>query len=526
MSGPSPVTSSAASGGVKSLFGGAKGIAIAVSAAVVVVAGVGAGIWKFAFPDPTLQVVERNVSYVFPAGAGTKTLIAGCLSNETLVSGGFSLPGGYVTLSDKSPSAQAWQVDGATTVGATTITAYALCINAKLDTYFLGYQPTQCYPYKITLSSGGVGHQSPDNRETFPGCPGGDLSTGVGFMLSSHVEGGTPPAPFRGAIPKSKANLWIWEMNPATSLAAILPPEAGTFAYIHTMCVKQLYNTVWLEKTFAASAKSTTTFTMSCPTDKLLVGGGYWFADSHDEFKNNNDFYDGWLYASHSAPPAAGIPSGKLAKAWYVTAVNNEVGGNKLLHDMIWWHNQLNPDGDVIGGSSYYGSVEFNPEDVPMYSLQSPDTRSLTMRILCSTSDATPTSPAKPIGVVPPMRPPIITPLATPIPTATATAGPSATMTPAAVPTLSVSPTQTTGFCANGQWDNKLTVKNTGGGTLSWHISSTLPTGVTASPGSGSLEHNTMKAVTLTGNASPPVQQFQVTFTSNGGAQTVTIICQ
>jgi hypothetical protein len=83
-----------------------------------------------------------------------------------------------------------------------------------------------------------------------------------------------------------------------------------------------------------------------------------------------------------------------------------------------------------------------------------------------------------------------------------------------------------TGFCANGQWDNKLTVKNTGGGTLSWHISSTLPTGVTASPGSGSLEHNTMKAVTLTGNASPPVQQFQGTFTSNGGAQTVTIICQ
>src|SRR5690348_355942 len=98
MSGPSPVTSSAASGGVKSLFGGAKGIAIAVSAAVVVVAGVGAGIWKFAFPNPTLQVVERNVSYVFPAGAGIKTLIAGCLSNETLVGGGFSLPGGYMRI--------------------------------------------------------------------------------------------------------------------------------------------------------------------------------------------------------------------------------------------------------------------------------------------------------------------------------------------------------------------------------------------------------------------------------------------
>ena len=68
MSGPSPVTSSAASGGVKSLFGGAKGIAIAVSAAVVVIAGVGVGIWKFTFPDPTLQVVERNVSVCLPSG--------------------------------------------------------------------------------------------------------------------------------------------------------------------------------------------------------------------------------------------------------------------------------------------------------------------------------------------------------------------------------------------------------------------------------------------------------------------------
>lgn len=152
------------------------------------------------------------------------------------------------------------------------------------------------------------------------------------------------------------------------------------------------------------------------------------------------------------------------------------------------------------------------------------------MGIICSTSTAKPTSLAKPIGVVPPMRPPIITPLATAIttatPSATVTAGPSATATPAATPKLSVAPSQTTGFCANGQWDNKLTVKNTGGGTLSWHISSTLPTGVTASPSSGSLEHNATKTVALSGNASPPVQQFQIKFTSNGGTQTVTILCQ
>lgn len=329
MSGSSPVTSSAASGGAKSLLGGAKGIAIGVSAAIVVVAGVGAGIWKFAFPDPTLQVIQRNVSYTFPAGAGAKSLIASCLSNETLVSGGFSLPGGYVTLSDKSPSAQAWQVDGATTDGATTMTAYALCINAKLTTYFLSYQPTQYRSYKITYNPSVGGIQSPDTTETFPGCPGGDLSSGVGFFLSSHVEGGTPPVPFRGSFPKNGANLWYWEMNPTTSLSATWPQEAGTFAYVHTLCVKELYNTVWVEKTFAAPAKTTTSFSVSCPKDKLLVGGGYWFPDSHDVNRNNNDFYDGWLYASHSAPAAAGTPSGKLAKSWYVTAVNMVCDGGQ-----------------------------------------------------------------------------------------------------------------------------------------------------------------------------------------------------
>ncbi len=216
-----------------------------------------------------------------------------------------------------------------------------------------------------------------------------------------------------------------------------------------------------------------------------------------------------------------------------MTAVNNEVGGNAYLHDTVWWHYQKNPDGDTIGGSQYYSSAGID-DDSPMYPQSSPETRALKMGIICSTSNLTPTSPAKPIGIVPPMRPPIITPLATPIPTATpspvltatAAAGPSATATPDAAPKLSVSPSQTTGFCANGQWDNKLTVKNMGGATLSWHISSTLPTGVTASPISGSLGHSATQTVMLSGNASPPVQQFQVKFSSNGGTQTVTIICQ
>ena len=527
MSGTSPTIPTATASSGASLLGGAKGIIVIIAAVVVVASGVGVGIWKFAFPDPKLQVVQRNVTYTFPAGVGKKTLIASCLSNETLLSGGFSLPGGYVTLSDKLPGAQAWQVDGATTDGATTMTAYATCINGKLDTYFLNYQESQYKQDTIALSPGGVGYQRSNNTEKFPGCPGGDLSTGVGFMLLSHKVGDTIPVPFRNTVPLSGSNTWYWELNPATTrLSSPYPPGAYTFAYVHTLCVKQLYNTVWQEKTFAAPAQAATTFSLGCPKDKLLVGGGYFFSDSHAEGSNNNDFYDGWLYASHSAPAAAGTPSGRVAKTWHVTAVNNEPGGNALLYNSIWWHQEKNSDGDVIGSAFYPDHVAHNSDDQVLYALRSPDTRKLTMRVLCATSTVSPTSPAKPLGPLPTIQAPVITPLptATATPASTPTPRPTATAAAAPTPTLSVSPTQTTGFCVNGQWDNKLTITNTGDGTLTWSISSTLPSGISASPASGALGAGASQSVSLSGNA--PVQQFQITFSSNGGSKTATIICQ
>ncbi len=110
-----------------------------------------------------------------------------------------------------------------------------------------------------------------------------------------------------------------------------------------------------------------------------------------------------------------------------------------------------------------------------------------------------------------------------PTPTPQPTVQPTPTPTQGApAPKLSVTPTQTTESCVNGIWPNKLTVKNSGGGTLTWHISSSLPSGISAAPTSGSLGPSASQDVTLSGNGGP---SFTITFTSNGGSQNVAINC-
>jgi hypothetical protein len=113
-----------------------------------------------------------------------------------------------------------------------------------------------------------------------------------------------------------------------------------------------------------------------------------------------------------------------------------------------------------------------------------------------------------------------------PAPNATPTPQPraTATSTPRLQPPakLSVAPAQTTEFCLNQQWPNKITIKNSGGQTLTWSIGG-LPSGVAATPGSGSLSPGASVDVTLSGQTGP---SFTFTVSSNGGSQSVGITCK
>jgi len=110
-----------------------------------------------------------------------------------------------------------------------------------------------------------------------------------------------------------------------------------------------------------------------------------------------------------------------------------------------------------------------------------------------------------------------------------ADSAPVATSAPtqsAALPTFLVNPTDTTEYCAAGQWPNAITVGNTGSSSLTW--SATAPQGVTLTPASGTLSAGSSSA--------PTIQQVQISgkssqstvslsFTSSSGNATVNITC-
>jgi hypothetical protein len=95
-------------------------------------------------------------------------------------------------------------------------------------------------------------------------------------------------------------------------------------------------------------------------------------------------------------------------------------------------------------------------------------------------------------------------------------------------PVLAVDAPQTGANCAQGQYP-PITIKNAGGGTLTWRFAVAAFDAVTTSPTSGSLARGQTQTVTLVGTYTPPAdrpQEVGVEFDSNGGNQRVTIPCQ
>lgn len=95
-------------------------------------------------------------------------------------------------------------------------------------------------------------------------------------------------------------------------------------------------------------------------------------------------------------------------------------------------------------------------------------------------------------------------------------------------PVLAVDAAQTGADCAHGQYP-PITIKNAGGGTLTWHFAVAAFDAVTTTPTSGSLAPGQAQTVTLVGVYAPPAdrpQEVGVEFDSNGGNQRVTIPCQ
>ena len=106
-------------------------------------------------------------------------------------------------------------------------------------------------------------------------------------------------------------------------------------------------------------------------------------------------------------------------------------------------------------------------------------------------------------------------------PTPTATSTPTATVTQAPPPQLNVSPAGTTDINCSAppvQYP-KVTVKNSGGRTLTWQVTSTNAH-VTVNPASESLGSGQSQTLTASGSGGTDLN-----FTSNGGSAKITFEC-
>lgn len=95
-------------------------------------------------------------------------------------------------------------------------------------------------------------------------------------------------------------------------------------------------------------------------------------------------------------------------------------------------------------------------------------------------------------------------------------------------PVLAIDAPRTSGDCTHGQYP-PITIKNIGGGTVSWHFALAGFDAVTTTPASGTLSHGQTQLVMLVGAYSPSAdrpQEVAVEFDSNGGNQRVTISCR
>ncbi len=95
-------------------------------------------------------------------------------------------------------------------------------------------------------------------------------------------------------------------------------------------------------------------------------------------------------------------------------------------------------------------------------------------------------------------------------------------------PALAVNAPQTSADCAHGQYP-PMTIKNTGGGTLTWHFGAAAFDAVTISPTSGTLAAGQSQVAMIVGAYSPPPdrpQEVGVEIDSNGGSQRVIYPCQ
>ncbi|HEX6872830.1 MAG TPA: hypothetical protein VF163_17170, partial [Micromonosporaceae bacterium] len=477
-----------------------KGV-VSIVAGTLVVGGAVAGGLSYVNREPALAVVQRSASATLAAHSDGSTT-ANCASHETALSGGFALTGpAFATTSMRTaPGSRDWVVAAHNpTDSAVTLTAYVVCVNAKVNV-FTG-SPSQIRAYsdraadKILGGSNDLTTIEPMKNwygeHVNPRCPAGTALVGFQFRAGRTVDWlAVAPVPLTALLPESGSTSMVYtnsgsdlswnslalsttEVTRHTRIFNPQPPQWNYELQVFPECAQIAKITVASMEVDVAAGGSAES-AVRCPTGSSPVGGGFDFRDHHSfgysatiaaEFIG-----DGWLFATTNAP-ARGEASGTRVKAWYVTGVNQQVAGS-YWEDTAWTHRA----GSVTEPEYLYlNNKAASPGDTFFRGHGSaiPAARPMTVNVVCATIDAVPTEPAKapepttPRPVLPPAIdlaptavvpttvvdgipptaitigvPPSQPPAVTPVPTTTPS--PSASVTPAPTRTTQPQPPSVT----------------------------------------------------------------------------------
>ncbi|MER7338498.1 hypothetical protein ABT403_11610 [Streptomyces sp. NPDC000075] len=413
---------------------GGKTAAVVAAGAVVVAGAAGAGVWWTSQGPEPVVVVQRSTSVTVPAGAEQRT-VAGCLPHETALGGGYAIAGaGFATNSHFIGGA--W-LAAAFNPGdaASTLTSYALCVNAKPQmegdpdfrstTYaFLDRGNKLAGPEGIhDATTDGPFKGAPTTSQATPRCSDGYTMVGAEFK-ADRVRPGRPvaPVPLDRLTPgagkpgpggsAAGGSDFVLRLNPGTELSSrpfplgdstdVLrmtqlknppAPQANFAVDVRPVCVK-LKSVSVVTAQVAVAAGGSAQATVACPKNRLMLGGGFNFPAANETGAleaPQRYFGDGWLFAGTNGPAVAGTPSGGRVREWHVTGVNQQRKGG-LYHDSAWIEHS---DAETSTGNVYLDAQAHGGDDQMLRPSSVPDAQPMTASALCATIDAKATSPAK-----------------------------------------------------------------------------------------------------------------------------------
>jgi len=366
MSNPSTVTNTAAASGAKALPGGAKGIALIITATILVIGGMaGCGLQLVPRPvAPTLRVVQRHATQLFFASASPKTVQVACADSETLLSGGFAAgPLSRVVYSGIATgpggNMNTWRVVAYT--GDEELSAFATCVNAAIPT---------TWEYR-----GGVDRS----------CPSGQL-TGGGFGIRSTISGHEWGSTWSTRSYPADIGTWTIfvyrDLNTPSSELNYVQMETGA------ICAKEgIDKPELVSASFSVPRDTSGDGVAACPKGKSVLSGGY-LTDDNSTSKS----LAAPVFALLDAPGRAADPSPSPTAQWLLTTRNSETETSRI----------------------YSGSLYF----------PSPSARQMTVVALCAriTAAAINLSPSPaPTEATATAAPPTATPIATVAPATTPT---------------------------------------------------------------------------------------------------------